>query len=77
MSQSNWLARDGNSIERILFPTPNRSSIIEGTKNVSLTLIAEYMGDRTEVWVVEKRDEKEIARHNARMLETIVWKEGT
>lgn len=39
-----------------------------------LQLHVEYMGDRTELWVsVMTPDGREAARHNLRMLETIVW----
>ena len=38
-----------------------------------LTMLATYMGDRTELWVIEEEAGKELARYNARAMESIHW----
>ena len=39
-------------------------------------LSATYHGDHDEFWVVQTKDDKEIARYNPRYIETLVWGEA-
>lgn len=76
MPKSDWLDLNGQAIQRILFAHRDDGvcPYIEiGDMCEALTLRAEYMGDRTEVWVSEFRAGKEFARHNTRAIESIVW----
>jgi len=46
---------------------------VEADEQRALICHVEYMGDHTEVWIVDMRDGKEFARYNPRYAETIVW----
>ncbi len=39
----------------------------------NLVFCSTYHGDRDEHWVVELKDGKEVARHNPRYIESIIW----
>jgi len=72
-----WEAHNGRAIKSIYFDDPDDAEglCIRATEQVALVMHVEYMGDRTECWVIE-RDRKtgiERARHNARFIETICW----
>ena len=41
-----------------------------------LAMREEFRGDHDEDWIVETIDGKEISRHNARYVETIIWEES-
>lgn len=70
-----WSECDGKEIHQIHWPDTDdeKGRTLSVTPVQSLILRAEYMGDRTEVWVACIRDGIETARYNARHIETIVW----
>ncbi len=78
-SFSNWQHYDQASVDLIRFfrvpdgPDPKSICRTEGEHGVRLYCAVENMGDRAEVWIVEQCRGVEVARHNARMIETIVW----
>lgn len=47
----------------------------EQLNNVESELVCyvEYMGDRSDVWIIETRDGLERSRHNAKFVESIIW----
>ena len=70
-----WLDANGKKIKICNWPdTQNETGqTLQCSSTKSLTMHVEYMGDRTECWVVVTNDGAETARHNARMIESIVW----
>jgi len=72
-----WINLNGKVIEAVYFPDSGneagRRVKYDIDANVSLRLHAEYLGDRTEAWIVVTRNGEEDARHNARYAESIVW----
>ena len=40
----------------------------------TLMLSATYHGDHDEFWILQLYDGKEVARHNPRYVESIIWK---
>ena len=40
---------------------------------ITLELSITYHGDHDEIWVVQLKNGKEVARHNPRYIETIAW----
>ncbi len=70
------LDMDGKAIGAIFFPGDN-GSIMRATGTLTLTMSATYHGDRDEFWVVQSETidgvVREVARHNARHIETIQW----
>lgn len=75
MANGEWLEHDGREVDSITWADTetDKGQQLTRTPVQKLVLHAEYMGDRTEVWVGCYRDGKEVARHNARMIESIVW----
>jgi hypothetical protein len=75
VKKEKWLGLDGRAIQQITWADTEteqgRSLTI--TPVQTLTMNVEYMGDRTEAWVVGMRHGKEFARYNARYVEMIVW----
>lgn len=67
----------GKKIRQIIFPVgedgKQESLSTDGSRELSMS--ATYHGDRDEFWVISKNDGIEIARFNARHIETIVWHE--
>lgn len=45
----------------------------QDNSELELVCVVDYRGDRDEIWICEVRDGKELARHNARAIESIVW----
>jgi hypothetical protein len=41
-----------------------------------LNLSVTHHGDHDEVWIVESKGGREVARHNPRYVESIVWEDG-
>lgn len=72
MPNNEWLAHDGREVQSVIWSGEN-AGMLAAKPDLKLILRAEYMGDRTEVWVAAIRDGKEVGRHNARMIETIGW----
>jgi hypothetical protein len=76
MPQNEWEGHDGREIQQVIWDPqnePNKAGSLVCTPVQQLVLRAEYMGDRTEVWVACIRDGKEVARHNTRHISSIVW----
>jgi hypothetical protein len=48
-----------------------------GEKCGTLTFSATYHGDHDEFWIVQTKDGEEVARYNARYVETITWAESS
>lgn len=70
-----WLEKNGAAIQRIYVANTEagRCPYVEAAEGVTLTLRAEYMGDRTEVWIEQIEAGRTVAHINARCVETIVW----
>lgn len=64
-------------VKSIWWPTTPDGTQERLTANDKMTLrfLDEYLGDRNERWVLQIENGVEIARHNARFLESIVWEE--
>lgn len=68
----------GKKVKMISWPDSENELgryISAGGQYGELTLSALYHGDRDEFWVVQTKDGEEVARHNARYIESIVWQE--
>ena len=66
---------NGKKIKMITWPDSEQESgrhLPAGEQYGWLTLSATCHGDN-EFWVVQSKDGKEIARHNPKYLESIVW----
>ena len=74
-----WTSLNGKEIEAVYWPDTDtekgRMWKYDVDTDTRIVLNAEYMGDRTEVWVVILHRGVETFRHNARMVETIAWKD--
>ncbi|MDY6895258.1 MAG: hypothetical protein SVO01_07595 [Thermotogota bacterium] len=46
---------------------------IKSNGYISISLNVTFCGDRTEAWIVEICNGEEIARHNPRYVESILW----
>jgi hypothetical protein len=70
-----WLKLNGKEIQAITWADTEteKGQKVACTPMQKLVLCAEYLGDRTETWVALIRDGNEIARYNARMIESILW----
>lgn len=67
---------DGKSIDGIYWPDTNdgqRHQIFAPDTQYDLHLSVTHHGDHDEIWVIQSINGKEVARHNPRYLETIVW----
>lgn len=51
------------------------STPVTSTDEQQLVFFSEYMGDRTDEWILVMKDGKEIARHNVRFIASIKWAE--
>lgn len=68
--------KTGDRIERIYWtakPSGQQESLCD-TPVQTLHYQEDYHGDHSECWVVLTRDGVEVARHNTRYIESIVWK---
>ena len=63
---------DGKRVKTIIFPGD-----IELTRTIekTLTLSATCHGDRDEFWIIECIEGVETARHNCRLIESILWED--
>jgi hypothetical protein len=70
-----WEKLDGKRIRTAWFATvrDGMQPYVEQSNGKTLSLSAIYMGDRTELWIVEEEAGKELARYNARSMESIHW----
>lgn len=71
-----WLDFAGRKVKRITFPfiDSNTQHYVESDDDCDLVCEVEYLGDRTEAWVVVlNSDGNEMARHSVRLAESIVW----
>lgn len=67
---------NGKKIKLISWPDSGEETgrcLPSGDTYGELIFSATYHGDRDEFWVVQIKDGKEIGRHNARHIESIVW----
>lgn len=64
----------GKAVAAVYFP--NGEEVHAEANGLSLHLSATYHGDRDEFWIVASRDGREVARHNPRHIESIVWVES-
>lgn len=69
----------GKKIQQIIFPGgPGLGDpVVRSGPLGQLELSATYHGDREEFWILQIKDGIEIARHNTRLVESIVWAEDT
>jgi len=70
------ISMHGKKIKRVDWPDSGEElgrHLPAGDQHGELTLSATYHGDRDEFWIVRTKDGKEVARHNARYAESIVW----
>lgn len=51
------------------------STPVTASDEQPLVFLREYMGDRTDEWILVMKDGKEIARHNVRYIASIKWAE--
>lgn len=70
-----WEKMDGKRIRTAWFinRSPDLQPYVEQREGIKLTMSAIYMGDRTELWIIEEEAGKEVARYNARAMESIHW----
>lgn len=73
-----WEKLDGKLIRIIyLMNQPHEvCPYVDVSDGKTLELSAIYMGDRTEVWVIEKKNGEERGRYNSRAIESIHWLNG-
>ena len=67
---------NGKKIYQVWWPDTEtqQDSNIKTGRNRILELSATHHGDHDEFWIVEMNaDRKELARHNSRYVETIIW----
>jgi hypothetical protein len=70
------IAMHGKRIKVISWPDSGEETgrcLPSDDKHGELTLSATYHGDRDEFWIVQTNGGKEIGRHNARYVESIMW----
>ena len=70
-----WEKLDGKRIRTLWFANVRggMQPYVESANGRKLEMSAIYMGDRTELWVIETEGDKEVARYNARVIESIHW----
>ena len=61
---------DGKRVRTVIFPG---EAEVTRTKERTLTFSATHHGDRDEFWIIERVTGTEYARHNCRLIETIIW----
>lgn len=67
---------NGKKIRLVTWPDSGNEQgrCLEANENKQLHLDASFHGDRDEFWVIESNsDGKEIARHNPKFIETLIW----
>ena len=67
---------DGKKIAAVYWPNSDIEKVVclrIGHDCDDLYLSATNHGDRSELWIVQIFEGAEVARHNARYVETIVW----
>ena len=64
----------GKNISQV-FWNEGKESLDAERDGLSLFLSATFHGDHDEFWIVEMRDGVEIARHNPRYVDQIIWME--
>lgn len=68
---------DGKKIKEIWWPDTEleQGRHVPASDQLSLEISATYCGDHNEIWIVEKNliTGEEVARHNPRYVETIIW----
>lgn len=74
-----WEKLDGKKIQIAWFINriPDMQPYVDtrgGTRTLKMSAI--YMGDRTELWIIEEEHGMEMARYNARAMESISWLNG-
>jgi hypothetical protein len=72
------ISMHGRKINLISWPDSSEETgrcMSTGEKYGVLTFSATYHGDRDEFWIVQTKDGKEVARHNPRYVEMIMWAE--
>jgi sugar lactone lactonase YvrE len=69
----------GKKIEQIRFPESMTEGSIDidpyvcSSETSQLVLSVTYHGDHDEIWILEIREGREVARFNPRYVEMIVW----
>lgn len=72
----NWSSYHGRKVkEAWIADTSGGACKIYNNIESELVCIVEYMGDRSDVWICKIREGKEITRHNAKYLESIIWED--
>lgn len=64
---------NGKKIKTICWITEEGDQVLNTGGKKTLIFSATYHGDKDEFWVVELDDGKEVARHNCRMITSIIW----
>mgnify|MGYP001560783671 CR=1 FL=1 len=75
-----WLELHGKPIKMFYFgnQSPDVCPYVTPDTGGKMYLHVEYLGDRTEAWVINKTASgRERARYNARTLEAIIWVDET
>jgi hypothetical protein len=68
-----WENCDGRKAKTVWFPATPDAQLQLNNVESELICVVEYMGDRSDVWICEVRDGKELSRHNAKTIESIIW----
>ncbi len=65
----------GRSVKAICWPDSGTECgrMLQASETYSLIYEETYLGDRTECWFVGMVDGIEVARHNAKFVESIIW----
>lgn len=65
----------GKAVAKITFPDrPHEFNIsITAKDGLTMEILNEYQGDRSDIWVVVFKENKEIERHNVKYIESIIW----
>lgn len=68
-----WDKCHGRKAKTIWFPaTPDQQMQVNNIE-CELICMSEFKGDRDEIWICEVRNGVELARHNIRSIESIIW----
>jgi hypothetical protein len=70
------LPNDGKLVKSIWWQGPEGGNA-QSRKNMQLIYHNEYMGDRTDEWILRVENGIETARYNVKYIETIIWEEAT
>lgn len=65
----------GKKIEAVWWPdnATETGRNLSSKEGIELELSVTYHGDHDEIWIIEKSHGAEIARHNPRFVESIIW----